>query len=218
MQLEGVSETGTLALLSSPPHSSTITFKEPADILAIYIETSFVDELLGVKDFRFQTQFNMADNFLQEIGTRIFETCEGELYAEKTYAESLVIASIEYMARAFGAARDSFSSKGKLSPMQLKMVIDHARSCMQFNVSLLELAGVVHLSPYHFGRLFKQTVGLSPYQYILQLRIEYAKKLIKSNAARISEIAYKLNFSDQSHFSNAFRKATGISPRQYLYS
>ncbi|MEJ0031482.1 MAG: helix-turn-helix transcriptional regulator [Bacteroidota bacterium] len=87
---------------------------------------------------------------------------------------------------------------------------------MQFNIGLHELAGLVHLSPYHFGRLFKQTVGKSPYQFILQLKIDCAKKLIKQKSGPISEIAYQLNFSDQSHFSNAFRKAVGVSPRQFL--
>jgi AraC family transcriptional regulator len=89
---------------------------------------------------------------------------------------------------------------------------------MHLDIGLVDLANLVHLSAYHFGRLFKQTIGLSPYQFILQMKIEYAKKLIMENAGPLGEIAYQLNFSDQAHFSNAFRKATGISPREYQHS
>ena len=106
--------------------------------------------------------------------------------------------------------------KGRLSPAQLSQVLTFAHDFMQTDIGLVDLANLVHLSPYHFGRLFKQTVGVSPYQYLLQLRIEFAKTLIVGRTGPLSEIAYQLNFSDQAHFSNAFRKATGVSPRQYL--
>jgi AraC family transcriptional regulator len=108
--------------------------------------------------------------------------------------------------------------KGRLTPEQLFQVITFAHECLQTDIGLDELASLVHLSSYHFGRLFKQTVGLSPYQYLLQLKIEFAKKLIVEKSGPLGDIAYQLNFSDQAHFSNAFRKATGVSPRQYMQS
>lgn len=206
-------------LIALSPAGDPITFCPEQELraFAIYLEPAFVDEVLNVKNFTFIQQSQLSDPFLLEIATKLSSVCADDIFSEKIYAESLGVATIEHLAKTYGV-KDVYFPKGKLNPYQLKQVVDFAHSYMQFNIGLHELAGIVHLSPYHFGRLFKQTVGKSPYQFILQLKIDCAKKMIKQKNGPISEIAYQLNFSDQSHFSNAFRKATGISPRQFLYS
>ena len=215
---ESICDKGAVACLSPAENPSTLRWSQPFHALAIYIDPAFVNEVLEIKDFTFTQQFNLSDPFLLEIATKLSTVCTDDIFAEKIYAESLGVACVEHLAKTYRGSKEVYFPKGKLNPYQLKQVIDFAHSYMQFNIGLHELAGLVHLSPYHFGRLFKQTVGKSPYQFILQLKIDCAKKLIKQNTGPISEIAYQLNFSDQSHFSNAFRKATGISPRQFLYS
>lgn len=209
---------GLLVALSPFNSPSLHHLSEPLDALAIYFDPAFVDEVLEVKNFSFLPQSNINDPFLFEVASKLRSVCSEDTFAEKIYAESLGVACIEHLAKTYRGSKDSYFPKGKLSPAQLKQVVDFAHSYMHFNIGLHEMAGLVHLSPYHFGRLFKQTVGKSPYQFILQLKIDCAKKLIKQNNGPISDIAYQLNFSDQSHFSNAFRKAVGISPRQFLYS
>ncbi len=203
--------------VSISPADNPITISSPLEALAIYFEPSFVNEVMESTNFTFTPQTTISDPFLFDIATKLTSVCD-EVFAEKIYAESLGVACVVHLAKQYNGSKEVYFPKGRLNPYQLKQVIDFAHSYMQFNIGLHEMAGLVHLSPYHFGRLFKQTVGRSPYQFILQLKIDCAKKLIKKNSGPISEIAYQLNFSDQSHFSNAFRKATGISPRQYLYS
>jgi len=201
------------SIIAISPAGNTLAI-EPGHILGVYFEPSFVNEVLETQNFSLAAQSNIQDPFLAAIATKLTSVCD-DAFAEKIYAESLGVACVVHLAKQYNSADVSFP-KGRLNPYQLKQVVDFAHSYMQFNIGLHEMAGQVHLSPYHFGRLFKQTVGKSPYQFILQLKIEAAKKLIKKNQGPISEIAYQLNFSDQSHFSNAFRKATGVSPRQYL--
>jgi AraC family transcriptional regulator len=215
---ESICDKNSVVCLSPADNPSTIRWMQPFHTLAIHIDPDFVKEVLEVNEFTFVPQFNLNDPFLAEIATKLSTVCSDDIFAEKIYAESLGVACIEHLAKTYRGPKDVYFPKGKLNPYQLKQVVDFAHSYMQFNIGLHEMAGLVHLSPYHFGRLFKQTVGKSPYQFILQLKIDCAKKLIKQNTGPISEIAYQLNFSDQSHFSNAFRKATGISPRQFLYS
>jgi len=215
---ESVCGKGAVACLSPAENPSTLRWSQPFNTLGIYIDPAFVSEVLEIKNFTFAQLFNLSDPFLLDVATRLNSVCTGDMFAEKIYAESLGVACIEHLAKTYRGSKDPYFPKGKLSPTQLKQVIDFAHSYMQFNIGLHELAGLVHLSPYHFGRLFKQTVGKSPYQFILQLKIDCAKKLIKQNNGPISDIAYQLNFSDQSHFSNAFRKSVGVSPRQFLYS
>jgi AraC family transcriptional regulator len=201
------------SIVAISPAGNPLTI-EPQHILGIYFDPSFLKDVLEMENFAIAPQSNIQDPFLAAIATKLISVCD-DAFAEKIYAESLGVACVVHLAKRYNSAEIYFP-KGRLNPYQLKQVVDFAHSYMQFNIGLHEMAGQVHLSPYHFGRLFKQTVGTSPYQFILQLKIEAAKKLIKKNQGPISEIAYQLNFSDQSHFSNAFRKAVGVSPRQYL--
>lgn len=81
-------------------------------------------------------------------------------------------------------------------------------------LSLEDLAKEVNLSPFHFTRLFKQEVGMSPHAYVTQLRVNRAQDLILRGESLLG-IAYELGFADQSHFSRTFLKLTGVSPVRF---
>lgn len=188
---------------------------QPFNMLAFTFDDSFVTTHTRALDLR--ARWNLTDELLATLAARAAMVTQAKCFSERIYIESLAITCLEQIAREHRTVREE-PEKGKLSPRQLLQVIAFAHDCMQLDIGLVELANLVHLSPYHFGRLFKQTIGSSPYQYLLQLRIEYAKRLIAEGAGPLGDIAYQLNFSDQAHFSNAFRKATGVSPRQYMQS
>ncbi len=82
--------------------------------------------------------------------------------------------------------------------------------------SLDELADQSYLSKFHLLRLFKSKVGLTPYSYQIQLRLNEARRLIFEDKS-LSEVAYELGFSDQAHFTNTFKKhANGANPSDLL--
>jgi AraC family transcriptional regulator len=72
------------------------------------------------------------------------------------------------------------------------------------------------LSEYHFFRLFKSTYGISPHQYLIQCRIQHARKLVQHTGISMSEIAYLCGFSDVFSFSKSFKKHTGHAPTQFF--
>ncbi|WP_420911246.1 helix-turn-helix domain-containing protein [Priestia aryabhattai] len=82
-------------------------------------------------------------------------------------------------------------------------------------MTLDELTRISNLSPSHFINSFKQTLGVTPHQYLLKIRIERAKEKLQSSSLPLSEIAYELGFTDQSHFSRHFKKITGIPPLKW---
>lgn len=82
-------------------------------------------------------------------------------------------------------------------------------------LTLGKLAGVAHLSPIYFAKLFRRQTGLSPMAYLRQRRIEQAKSLLAGSDETIERIATAVGFDDPFHFSRTFRRLTGQSPSAY---
>ncbi|NJO43692.1 MAG: helix-turn-helix transcriptional regulator [Cyanobacteria bacterium CRU_2_1] len=71
------------------------------------------------------------------------------------------------------------------------------------------------MSVYYFCELFKQSIGVAPYQYVLQQRVERAKQLLKDEKRAIVDIALECGFANQTHLNKHFRKLTGMTPKSY---
>jgi len=71
------------------------------------------------------------------------------------------------------------------------------------------------MSQYYFCRLFKQSVGMTPHQYLIRLRVERAKQLLKRSDLAIADVALQCGFSHQSHLSFHFRRLVGMSPKTF---
>jgi AraC-like DNA-binding protein len=97
----------------------------------------------------------------------------------------------------------------------IKKSVEYINDSIELNISLDELASISNLSKYHFLRVFKKNIGLTPHQYILTQRIHKAKSLALSGE-KLSEIAQSVGFNDQSHFIKNFRKIYGYSPKELL--
>ena len=80
---------------------------------------------------------------------------------------------------------------------------------MAQDLSILDLASLTSMSESHFSRSFKQSVGIAPYQYLMQQRVERAKQLLKQQAISISDIALDCGFANQTHLTKVFRQMTG---------
>lgn len=85
------------------------------------------------------------------------------------------------------------------------------------NLSLSQLASLVHLSPFHLSRVFCHAIGLPPHLYLTQVRVLQAKKLLAQGWA-IAQVAQEVGFSHQSHLNRHFKKIVGITPKQYQNS
>ncbi|MGI6469276.1 MAG: helix-turn-helix transcriptional regulator [Syntrophomonadaceae bacterium] len=93
--------------------------------------------------------------------------------------------------------------------------VEYITDNYQHKLSLNDLAAQTHYSTFHFLRLFKQYTGRTPFEYLLHVKIEKAKHLLKKTNYSIDDISYLSGFSSSSYFSQIFKKKTGISPSQY---
>lgn len=82
-------------------------------------------------------------------------------------------------------------------------------------ITVAQLAGSVFLGESQFHLLFKAQTGVTPYQYVLSKRIDYAKQLMEQGAFNLSQIAGLTGFTSQSTFTHAFTRLTGQSPSRY---
>ena len=103
---------------------------------------------------------------------------------------------------------------GGLSPFTLRNVLEFIEESLSQPLTLADLAAQAALSEYHFARMFRQSMGLAPHQYVMQRRMEKAKALVQHTAMPLTEIALACGFNSASHFSNRFRSVTGMTPSQ----
>jgi AraC-like DNA-binding protein len=103
------------------------------------------------------------------------------------------------------------TSDRNMLPRALTYIRDH----MGEHISLDEVARLVHLSPSYFSRLFKAETEQTFSEYVLMVRIDRAKSLLKLEQFSLTEIAEQTGFFDQSHFIKAFKHVTGVTPGLY---
>ncbi len=101
-----------------------------------------------------------------------------------------------------------------LSRSKLKQVTEYIHENLDRDLKIIKLAAIAQISPYHFIRLFRDSTGKTPRQYILRQRIEKAQYLLQHEELSIAEIAAIVGFCDQSHFTRYFKRITGITPKK----
>ena len=107
------------------------------------------------------------------------------------------------------------SEKGRVvdeTAYEIKAFID--RNIYE-RIGIEDIAGHINLSQSQVNRIFKKSFDVTPYNYILNRKIDTAKLLLKNTSLTVKEIAYKLNFADEHYFSNLFLEKTGVRPKNY---
>jgi len=133
----------------------------------------------------------------------------------RTYAEALGIILAHDLLRLHGKACAACTPQGGLAGWQQKRVAEYIDAHLDGESSLLDLANVAKLSPFHFARSFKHSFGEPPHRYLMRRRMERAKALLDDPAKSVTEVAHAVGFSDPASFAAAFHKAVGATPTGY---
>ncbi len=108
------------------------------------------------------------------------------------------------------------SLRGSLKGDVILRIEAHILSRLKEAIEVGELARIAGCSPFHFSRLFTRSVGLTPYRYVVHLRLKCAVQLLYQRELSSAQVAARTGFADQSHLSRWIRRVYGVSIRQLL--
>jgi AraC family transcriptional regulator len=109
-------------------------------------------------------------------------------------------------------------ARGGLPPRVIRRLREHIDNNINQRISVEALAKLANLSVCYFVRAFKQSVGVTPHDYLIRRRVERTMELLSGTNMPLSEIALAAGFADQSHCARRFRQHVGMSPRDYRWS
>lgn len=103
-------------------------------------------------------------------------------------------------------------ARGVLSPVARRRTLELIAARLDGRLTVDALAREVGLSPAHFSRAFKETMGRAPHQYLLSQRLEQARRMLELPGARLADVAQRTGFADQAHFTRLFKRTYGLPP------
>jgi AraC family L-rhamnose operon transcriptional activator RhaR/AraC family L-rhamnose operon regulatory protein RhaS len=121
---------------------------------------------------------------------------------------------IGYLSRCYSHSTQKYSQK----LLQVSSMIDFIKVNYHKHITLDEIAAKGKMSASTVNRIFKETLNMSPIDYLIKVRINNARTLLKRQQCTISEAAFQSGFNDSNYFTKQFKKFTGMSPREYKKS
>jgi AraC family transcriptional regulator len=103
-------------------------------------------------------------------------------------------------------------ARGGLAPAVRRRVLELMEAQASAHLTIDALAREAGLSPAHFARAFKESVGRAPHQHLLAIRLERARRLLDAPDAALSDVAFRTGFADQAHFTRFFKRYFGVTP------
>lgn len=97
----------------------------------------------------------------------------------------------------------------------ISKALEYMESNASYNLTIEEISREIYVSPAHFGRMFKYYTGQTPHQYLLGIRIQKAKEMLKKDQVSVEEAAKLCGFVNLSHFSSVFKRLVGVKPSEY---
>lgn len=198
-------------------HSHGAAWQNELELTVLIIEPDFMSQVayewIDPDDIELLPLFTQRDPFIERVALLLKDSlATGE---SCFYAESMATALSAHLIQHYSIEKPLIRNYTLgLSQSKLQRVKNYIRDRLSENISLQDVCREVGLSKCYFAQLFKQSTGISPYQYIIEQRVRKARHLLKQDIPLV-EIALSCGFANQSAFNKTFYKCMGITPRQY---
>jgi AraC family transcriptional regulator len=189
------------------------------ELISLSLSNSFVRAVQGADDRRIleaRPHMSTNDRLLAEILSTLVTDLREGFPSGRLYGEQLAAAMVAHMLRKWSVGSNDRSAGSDLAmAKKFERVIDYIHAHIEEDLSVSSLAAILELGTDHFIRSFRNSMGLTPHQYVLRCRIARAKTLLSKPRASIKQVGVRCGFPDQSHFIKMFRRTTGITPAEF---
>lgn len=171
----------------------------------VTLDGSILTEFGIDRGFGFQAVVGDIDPLLLNLSlTASADTGGGTLYRE-TIQRALAAQIVETVSPTPDWHRD-------IEDIRLRRVLDYIHDNLSEDLSLTAMADLAAMSSTHFSKAFKSETGLSPLQYVISARLEFATVLLRTSQFSVAEIAWRSGYQDVSRFGQHFKRKFGVSP------
>jgi AraC family transcriptional regulator len=179
-----------------------------------YLEQA-ADELLRRSSSEIMSAPCAVDPVILSMGKVLRgELLQGQI-RDPFLVEAVGVVLTGHLVRRWSSQPSLLQVKGQLSPGQIRNTLEAIESNMSSGIRVRDLASQIGVGTHQFTRLFRQTMGRSPYRFVMLRRIEKARFLLEKTRLPLVEIALELGFVSQSHFTSAFRREMRTTPASY---
>jgi AraC family transcriptional regulator len=196
-------------------------WSEESEFSHVYLDSTFLNHAAheSVNPDRVEIMLQippLADPLIWQIGASLKSVLEHNPHNSCFYAESMATALAAHLLQFYTTRPQALQEYGDgLSKIKINQAIEYINEHLHLNLTLTEIATELEMSQYYFCRLFKQSIGMTPHQYLIQQRVERSRQLLKQLESKIVDIATECGFANPSHFAKCFRQRVGISPQQF---
>lgn len=135
------------------------------------------------------------------------------------YATSLSLGLAAYLFSEKGESGSTrMRERGRLTASQKSHVLDLVQQRLAEDIALDDLAAAAGVSRFHFLRLFKNSLGMTPHRFVMDQRLAAARKLLAETDQQLADVAANTGFSSQSHLCTSMRRRLGVTPKQWRRS
>jgi AraC family transcriptional regulator len=206
---------GDLSLIPAGWRTTCWT-ERSADFLQIELGRELIRRAAGDVDGEVDLPclFSFDDPVCRELSLSMVAEAQAHGAAARMYVESAAVVLAQRLL-AFRGRPAVPTPRPGLPPAVLRRAKEFLHDQMDRNPGVTELSSAVGMNVDHFSRMFKRSTGLAPHQYLGNIRLERAKRLLVEGRSAIIEIAYEIGYANPSQFSAFFRKRTGQSPTEF---
>jgi AraC family transcriptional regulator len=188
----------------------SLLFLEPAHLTQVAYEFITADRV------ELTPRHAMHDPLIDQIGRSLAAELESNQLGSRLFADSLTMALSIHLLRNYSNLEQPLRRHSEGLPQRkLQQAVAYINEHLAEDLSIAAIADELEMSQYYFSRLFKQSTGISPYQYVMRQRIEQAKYLLKMTSLSVAAIAPQVGFSSQNQLTVQFRKFIGTTPSGY---
>jgi AraC family transcriptional regulator len=192
-------------------------FTGPLEALQFYVPRRALDDFAhehrapAIETLKWR--HDIPDATVSSLSSLLLSALDQPAGSNDLVLDHLSLSLLSHFAQSYGGLRTPrASAEGRLAPWQERRAKEIMRARLASQITIADIASECRLTPSHFARAFRRSTGRAPHQYLSDLRVEEAKRLLLGSPLPLADIALICGFGDQSYFTRVFSRLVGTSP------